>query len=105
MMRAGELRHRIVIKEITYKDDEMGQPEKSTSTHATVWAHIEPLRGREFWNAQQAQSEATHRITIRRLDSVKPTMQVEYGDRQFTIDTILHPGETETHLLVVESLG
>ena len=104
-MQAGKLRHRIIIQSVTLVDDAVGQPQETWTTHATVWSHIEPLRGREYWDAQQAQSEATHRITIRRLDTLLPTMRVNYEGRIFAIDSILHPSESETHLLAVEALG
>ncbi len=34
------------------------------------WASIEPLAGREFWNAVQVQANVTHKIRIRVRDDV-----------------------------------
>lgn len=46
------------------------------STFAEVWASVEPLQGREYWNAQQTQSDITHKVRMRWLEGVDSKMQI-----------------------------
>lgn len=64
-MRAGELRHRVQIQVASDSRDAHGGNVRSWSTIATVWASIEPLTGRELFEAQQIESRATVRIRLR----------------------------------------
>lgn len=105
-MRAGELRQRITIEEFTETQGDMGDIIEEWVEFATVWADIQPLRGREYWDAQQAQSEVTGEIHIRHRNDLSPEMRVKYDGRTFQIDSIFHPAEDreKTVLLVVEDL-
>jgi hypothetical protein len=47
----------------TPTQDAYGQPVEGWTTVATVWAAVDMLTGRELFTAQQAQSEATVRMT------------------------------------------
>jgi len=74
--------------------------------HATVWATVEYLSGRELWQAQQANSEANGRVRIRHRADVDPTMRIIYGSKTLEIITVL-PADTknrELHLLFKEAL-
>ena len=42
-----------------------GEQGPDWQTVATVWASVEPLSGRELWQAQQVVSEVTHRVRLR----------------------------------------
>lgn len=42
-----------------------GQHAEGWGTYAETWAAVEPLTGREYWQAQQAQATVTHQVTIR----------------------------------------
>ena len=65
-MRAGLLRHRIVIQQKgTIIRDSFGEPTPAWPILATVWAAVDPLRGREFAEQRQAGAEVTTRIRIR----------------------------------------
>lgn len=72
------------------------------------WARIEPLNMRETFYSRQVQALATHRITIRYVKDLSPTMRcvyVEHGNRRtFEIESIRDPNELheELELMVVE---
>ena len=90
-MKIGHLRHRIVISE--YKEvgrDEYNMPILEWAEFAIVWASIEPISGREYWASSQVQAELTHRIRIRYIDGLRPTMKVFYNDREFEIESIIN---------------
>ncbi len=65
-MRAGRLRHRVQIQErVETTRDEHGGISPTWSTIATVSASVEPLRGRELFEAQQVQERTTIRVRMR----------------------------------------
>lgn len=88
-MRAGELRHRVTIQQKTTTQDTYGAPVETWAALATVWANVEALSGREFFDSQQTVAQADHRITIRYRSDVKPAMRVIYGTRTFDIQAVL----------------
>lgn len=79
-MRIGAMRHRVTLQRPSAELDSRGQPVEWMDV-ATVWAAVEPLRGREFWAAQQVNAEQTVRIRIRYRPGVTSDMRVLYGSR------------------------
>ena len=107
MIRAGELRHKIVIQQNTPTTrDSMNVEVDSWADFATVWASIEPIRGKEFWDSQQVNAEITGKIKIRYLAGVISKMRVKYETRIFEIISVINPGEknSELQLMVKESV-
>jgi len=103
-MRAGRLNHLVIIQQPTEVQDSTGQAVKSWGTYATVWAGVEPLKGREFLETQQINAETTTRIRIRKLAGVTKKMRVSYDSRIYNINAILHIHERqrEMHLMCSE---
>jgi SPP1 family predicted phage head-tail adaptor len=64
-MRAADLRHRVSIQQRSVEQDSFGGQSDVWTEVLTVWAHIQPLNGRELMAAQAVQSETTHSITLR----------------------------------------
>ena len=60
--------------------------------HRTVWASVEPLSGREFYERDQTLADVTHRITIRwddvELASMTTKDRGEYDSRTFEFTSI-----------------
>lgn len=81
-MEASKLRHRVTIQRPRSNDDRetTGQPLTPWPIVAEVWAAIEPLSTRESFAAQQAQSTASHRITMRYRAGIDGSMRVVYRD-------------------------
>ena len=105
-MRAGKLRHKITIQDYTESQNGYGAVTKTWSDYATLWASIEPIRGREFWESQQINAEVTAKITIRYLADINPKMRVKYGNRIFEIISVINPEErnVELQLMVKEKV-
>lgn len=61
-------------------------------------AEIDPLRGREYLAGKQVLAEVTHRVSIRYIKGIKPTMRVRYKDRLFEIESVLNPYEKNYEL-------
>jgi len=97
-MRAGKLRHRIIIQKATEAPNEYGEMVQTWGTFATVNAAVEPLRGQELWAAQAQQARVTTRIRIRYLAGVTPKMRVLFGTRLYLIDFIIDPEERHVEM-------
>lgn len=86
MIRAGRLRNRLELQTDTATVDEYGDKSPSAwLTTQTVWAAIEPLRGRELFAAQQVKSDVTHKITMRHQPGITSAMRFKEGSRAFNI--------------------
>ena len=81
----GKYRNRITYKEKTIGQGSFGEPVITWNDFATVWAKIDPIRGREYWDAEQVQSEVTHRIVHRYLSDVSPEMEIHFKGRVFDV--------------------
>ena len=106
-MRTGRLNRRATIKRLEVTKDEFNADIESWVDAATVWAHIEPLRGREYWQAKQVVAEVTGRITIRYLTGIDEKMRVVYGNKIYNILAVINPEERNRtlQLLVREVLN
>lgn len=88
-MEAGKLRHRITIQSATQTTNGFGEVTKTWATFATVWAAVEPLTGREYMQARQAEASVTTKIRIRERSGVTERMRVSWGAHVFDIDAVL----------------
>lgn len=103
-MRAGTLRHRVTIEQQSVSRGTDGEEIVSWVELATVWAAVEPLSGREFFAANQIQSELSHRIRMRHRGDVTPKMRVHWDGRLFDVETVIadRTHARELHLMCVE---
>ena len=107
-MRAGKLRYVISIQTPVKSQDTHGQEVTTGWTnYATVRASHEPLVGREFFAAKQAQSEVTARFRCRYLAGVTPEMRVVFSGRTFDIKSAVSPQGVNRELVImaVENTG
>ncbi len=99
-MRSGELRHLITIQQPSFAQDSSGSSAETWSTRCSIWAKIRPLRGREYYAANQAQMEITHEITIRYRSDVNAIHRVSYGNRIFRINAVMDIDENRRELVL-----
>lgn len=97
-MRAGRLRHRVTIQQCTETQNSYGEAVKEWTDYATVWASVEPAKGREFWESQQVNAEITGTVVMRYLAGVKSKMRVLYDGRVFEILAVINPDERNREL-------
>lgn len=106
----GSMRDRVEIQSLTEVQDSFNEPIQTAATFATRWGTLEPLSGRETFEAAQLRGTVDHRITMRHLDGVTPKMRavVTIGakTRTFDIQAVLNPDERRrfTELLVSEEI-
>lgn len=103
-MKIGSLRHRVTLQEYAGSADSYGAITEEWVDVTTVWAEIEPLSGKEFFVAQQVNSQVDIKIRIRYISGVMPQMRVLYGTRTFSIVSVLDIEERhrEIHLMCKE---
>lgn len=104
-MDAGRLDKRITIQSVAVTRNAIGEPIQSWADVATVWAAVEPVQGREFWEQQQVQSEVTTRIRIRYRAGITAAMRVVYGSRLLNIRSVIDPKERHDELQLMCSEG
>jgi SPP1 family predicted phage head-tail adaptor len=93
-MRAGRLRERVTLQQPVTTQDGYGQDVETWADVASLWAGVEPLRGREYHEAQQHTNDVTVRVVIRRPPSIdiRPTWRVVHGATTYQIEAIIDPG-------------
>ena len=98
-MDPGRLRHTIHIQKPVLAPDAISGNDVIWTDHATkVRAAIMPYQGREYFQAQQVQSEATSRILIRYIADIDTSMRIVWGKRIFNIISIIDPYERHREL-------
>jgi SPP1 family predicted phage head-tail adaptor len=100
MIRTGLLRHKICIQEKVTLRDSMGGEIVTWEPFTYCWAQIEPLSGREYFAAKQAQASISHKMIMRYQSGIKPYHRIQWGERNFNIDAILNPEERNRELTI-----
>lgn len=106
-MQAGDLRQRVTIQEAADPArDTYGAEIVVWADVATVWGAVEPLTGREFFDAQATNAETTTRIRIRYRIGIVPKMRVVWGSHRYDIQSVteIKSGRRELHLMCRELL-
>jgi len=64
-----------------------GKTSTTWATYAHAWVSIEPLTGREYWEANQQASTITHRITgtYQDFEQVTADFRIALGTRTFQL--------------------
>lgn len=92
MLKAGKLRHRVVIqKPVRTQDQQSGAYITTWVDDRTVWASIQPISAREFVASQVEDSKVTTRITIRYAQDLDHTCRLYHASKDvyYNIEGIL----------------
>lgn len=100
-MRAGRLRHKIIIEYQVSGYDEYNSPITTWEKFAEVWAAVEPLRGQEYFAAQQAQAETEYRVITRYVSGIDTNMRIAYNDKYLEIESIIDREEKHRELEIM----
>lgn len=88
----GDLNKRIAIEKYTTITTENNFDEEKWLPYKTVWASVNNLYGKEFWNAKAVQSENTVEFIVRYSKDLENINSKEYrifwSDRAFNITFI-----------------
>lgn len=87
-MKIGDLRHRIILQKFVETTDEEGFSTQEWQDVATVWASVENLYGREYWQAAAIQAENTVKFIIRYRNDITNDMRIKFKDKLYNIISI-----------------
>lgn len=88
-MRAGQLDNRITIKRRVLTKNAHGEDVVTYEDHVTVWSKKSDLRGKEYFAAQQVNSDITTEFTIRYRGDVLYTDRIQDGSLSYNINQIV----------------
>ncbi len=103
-MRAGRLNKRVMLEQPVTTTDAYGGTTTTWQEVGTRWAGVEPLRGKEFFEAQAAQSEVEVRVVVRydsAIAGVDATWRVVYGSRVFEVESAINTGERDEQIEIM----
>lgn len=100
-MRAGELRHRIILEENVPTRNATREEIPNWQVFTSVWGDVKPVSAREFISNERASAEVSHKIKLRYLPGLKPSMRVRWGARLFEIEGILDQGGRQRELVIM----
>lgn len=84
-MRAGKLRHKLILQSRTDVSDGRGGRTTTWSDVEPVWASVEPLDGKEVFFAGATRQNITHRIRCRHRGSILARARFLFGARVLEI--------------------
>lgn len=100
-MDIGRTNKRITFCRYEEKENALSQTEQTLTEVKTVWASVEPTRGREYQEAQRVRPELTYKVTTRYHKGITPDMLVKWGERYFNIVSIINVRERNTMLEII----
>ena len=88
-MRAGRLRHRVMLQRLTRITDDIGGWTEVWLDVGQTWAEIRPVSGRAWMAAAQEQREVTAEVLIRPRQGIEAGMRVVKDDTFYLIEAAL----------------
>lgn len=105
MIAAGRLDQRVKLQQKSVTRNGIGEEVVTWVDVATVWAEAWPLRGREFFAAQQTQYAADVRFRLRHRADVLPTWRVEWRGEPYDIVSVVDVGAKREMLEILAVSG
>lgn len=100
-MDIGRTNKRITFCRYEDKENTLLQIEQVLIEVKTVWASVEPTRGREYQEAQRIRPELTYKITTRYHKGITPDMLIKFGERYFNIVSAINVRERNEMLEMI----
>ncbi|MDE6055652.1 MAG: phage head closure protein [Lachnospiraceae bacterium] len=100
-MDIGRTNKRITFCRYEEKENALLQTEQVLTAVKTVWASVEPTRGREYQEAQRIRPELTYKITTRYHKGISPDMFIKFKDRVFNIISVINVREKNEMLEII----
>lgn len=107
-MNAGKLRHRIVLDQPINTQIASGEEIVTWQVYGVVWAMVEPLRGREQFQANQVLAEMDTRITIRwspNVDAIRATWRARFQGLIYDFKSITHVNLAHREIEIMAASG
>ena len=94
-MRSEKLDRRIIIESFTDARDSYGQPIRTWSTFATVWAGVKLNIGKEIFATREKVKERIVDFKIRYRTDLNNEMRVIYNENYYEIEDIVELGRED----------
>ena len=106
-MDIGRTNKRITFCKYKEKENDLLQMEQALMEVKTVWASVEPTRGRESQEAQRIRQQLTYKVTTRYHKEITPDMFIKWKNRSFNIIDIINVKERNEMLEITctENIG
>ncbi len=107
-MRIGRLKHRLIIEQPVRLRNETGEFEDTWQLYATVWAAIEPIRGKEALSGNQILGDLDTRIVIRwstQADGIKATFRGRHQNVTYNFSTPAHHNVERREIEILAKSG
>lgn len=88
-MNPGDLRHRISVLQKQTTTDPDGYPTETWEPFFSAWAQVEPIAGREYFQAAAVQAQHQVRFTMRYRKDITPDMRLRYNGQEYEIKAVL----------------
>jgi len=92
-VKAADLHHRMTFQQNTNVVNTMGETVATWVDFVTLWSGIEPLTGKRFWEAKEAQAEVDGIIHTRWYPGITAAMRIKFGTRIFKIQALINVDE------------
>lgn len=79
--KVGELKHKITIQQFIKGNDADGYKVEKWQDVKTVWAKVENLYGKEYYEAAAVQQEKTVKFVIRYMKNLDESMKIKFGKK------------------------
>jgi SPP1 family predicted phage head-tail adaptor len=99
LLDPGMLTARLTLEEPVETPDGQGGTSRRFVTVTALWAHVEPVSAKREEVAGAHVQRATHRVTLRYRERLKPGMRFRRHERVFRIVTVTDPDETRRYLV------
>lgn len=92
-------RHLIEIWDLKHtEENEVGKEVQVPKKLCELWADVNPIRGKEYLEAQKTVPEMQYKITTRYREGITPDMLVKWGERELNINSIIDISGREEHM-------
>ena len=92
----GTYRHTVEIQHPSNTPNAYGEPVKTWTTAATVWAEVRGLNGRELLHQAQIKATLSDSVSMRWIDESDPTRptpesRIKHGTRNLYVSAVYDP--------------
>lgn len=95
-------RHKITIWDLQYtKENEIGEDVQIPEKKFTLWAEVQPTRGKEFTEAHKTSSEQKYKVTTHYREGIDPSMEVRWGNKKLNIDAVIDVSGREEQMEIM----
>jgi len=94
----GTLDKRVTILKYEDVENEYNFTQKKLIPFLRIWARIEPLRGKDYYEQYKDKTENFIKITVRYRENIDNSMLIKYKNKLYEINTIIDPYEAHVKL-------